>query len=229
MCSPERVPVILDQYMSENVTELTVYLGFDNPDESFINGDHLCRFVDGFLNLLRLDMLGKAVLDIKIQLAHAFMDVMSYACLGGLGAPISTMLRCLALVLEVEERSPNPNYAVPEDYFYGADHQTALLHNQLDDLEALLLAHSAAGGARLYRLEICVTISRIVPQDMLKAKHYRIADVPPSSHWARQLSWLYMPPFQTLVDEVVFLGDSPRAQRVLRGAMRQITESKAKT
>ncbi|PIL33123.1 hypothetical protein GSI_04572 [Ganoderma sinense ZZ0214-1] len=224
MCSPERLPAILDEYMSPDVTELAVCLGFDNPTETFINGDHLRRFVAGFPNLLRLDLLGKTVLDVKLQLAEAFLDTLSYACTGGPGAPRapSTLPRCLALALEVEERPPDPKHAVPEEhgYFYSADHQTMLLRHQLDQLEALLLSHSA----RLHRLELCITISRIVPRDMLKAQYYRIADVPPSSHWARQLSWFYLPRFQVLVDDVVFLGDTGSSvQRVLGGTVRPLT------
>ena len=85
---------------------------------------------------------------------------------------------------------------------------------ELDQLEALLTAYVAAGGLRLPRLELCITIVHVVPRNMLTVDYYGIKDVPPSSHWTRKLSWFYMLRFQELV-EVVFFGDSRGSQRVL--------------
>ncbi|KAI1791625.1 hypothetical protein LXA43DRAFT_1094500 [Ganoderma leucocontextum] len=196
--------------------------GFDNPYKSFINGDHLRRFVAGCPNLRRLDLLGKAIRDVKIQMAKAFLDLLAES--DSKGAPPSSKAGYLAFGLEVEERptdAENLKYQVPDENYYSAEYQIAVVREQLDQCEALLTTHLAERGSWIPRLELCVTIVQI---------YYRIADVPPSSHWTRKLSWFYLPRFQALVDEVVFFGDSRNPRRVLEaGLVRQLTEPKAQT
>ncbi len=217
----------LDEYTSANVTALTVYLSFDNPHKSFINGAHLRRFIDGFPNLRRLDWLGMTIRDVKIQMAEAFLDLLAYPGPGSGGASMSAEPKCLGFALEVEE-PPGTRHRVPDDeHYYSAECQTTLVRDQLDQLEALLEGRLAAGGPRLHRLELCVTIVRIVPREMLEAQYHRIADAPLSSHWARALSRFYTPRFQALVDEAVFFGDGRNRQRVLGEGACQLTESVA--
>ncbi|KAM5542058.1 hypothetical protein V8D89_004368 [Ganoderma adspersum] len=200
-CSRERLPEILAEYNSANVTQLTAYLGFDNPFKSFIDGGHLSQFVDGFPNLRRLDLVGKAVRDVKIRMAEAFLDFVGYST--------SQERYCLGFALEVEEPPPDPTLRHRDEHYYSDEYQAALVHDQLEELEELLYYYFAAGAPRLlHRLELCVTIDRLDPERLLSAQYYRIADAPVSSHWARQLSSLYLPRFQPLVEEVVFLGDS---------------------
>ncbi|KAM5542053.1 hypothetical protein V8D89_004363 [Ganoderma adspersum] len=196
-CSRERLPAILDEYTSAHVTQLTVYLGFDNPCKSFINGDHLYEFINGFPNLHRLDLLGKGIRDVKLQMVEAFLGLPGYSD--------STEPYYLGFALEVEEPPPDPDLRNPDERYYSDEYQATLVHDQLDQLEELLYRYASAGAPALHRLELCVTIDRLDPEKLLSAQYYRIADTPVSSYWARELSSLYLPRFQALVDEAMFL------------------------
>lgn len=52
-----------------------VHVGTRYPCKSFINGDHLYEFVNGFPNLHQLDLLGKGIRDVKLQMAEALMRI----------------------------------------------------------------------------------------------------------------------------------------------------------
>lgn len=91
-----------------------MYLGFDNPSKSFINGDHLRGFVAGRPNLHRLDLLDKAVRDVGIQMAQAFLECLAEAQSGSCNTPASTaretQIKCLGFALEFEERVPRTEH-----------------------------------------------------------------------------------------------------------------------
>ena len=100
----------MDEYTSAHVTRLTVYIGFDNPCKSFING---------FPNLHRLDVLGKGIRDVKLQMAEAFLDLPGYSD--------STEPCYLRFALEVEEPPPDPDLRNPDERYYWDDYQASLV------------------------------------------------------------------------------------------------------
>ena len=210
---PTELQGFLKEYMSATVTELAVHLDHDSPPRlpQFIDGDCLSSFVWGFPNLHRLDLLGKNVRDVKLRMAKVFLDRLAESTSDTAFAP--PHLKCLAFSFEVEERplvADERRERYMDEFRYTVDYQVAAVREQLDAIETLLVAHRRPGadGPRLpLHLELCITIVRMGPGPYtVGAPYRRVADVPPSSHWTRKLSWFYLPRFQALVDEVVFLG-----------------------
>ncbi|PIL33004.1 hypothetical protein GSI_04453 [Ganoderma sinense ZZ0214-1] len=204
---PTELQGFLKEYISATVTELAVHLDPDSPSPlpQLIDSDCLSSFVRGFPNLHRLDLFGKNVRDARLRMAKAFLDHLAEDESG-------TATKCLAVAFEVEERplvADERRDRYMDEFRYTVDYQVAAIREQLDAIEALLKTHLDAGGPRLPRLELCITIVRMGsgsgPQTG-GAPYRCVADVPPSSHWARKLSWFYLPRFEALVDGVVFLG-----------------------
>ena len=218
----EELHTFLRDYMSAAVTEIAVHFDLDTPPGCLpLVADHtLSSFLRGFPNLRRLDLLGKKVRKLKLQMAEVFLDRMAQSISESTTAPAG----CLAFAFEVEERPLKPDERrnrYMDELRYTIDYQLAILREQLDNLEALLKTRLAAGGPRLHRLELCITLVRAGPRPYtvaVGAPYYRVADVPPSSHWTRKLSWVYLPRFQALVGEVVFFGQP----HVLSGGVRQL-------
>lgn len=122
--------------------------------------------------------------------------------------------RCLTLAFKVDEQLLDLEEY--QDHYmdrsrYTIYYQVATLRAQLNKIETLLRTHLTVGGLWLHRLELCITIVRAGPRQHAVAVgapcyFYRVADVPPSSHWTRKVAWFYLPRFQALADEVVFFG-----------------------
>ncbi len=228
----QEVTEFLKEHMSATVTDLAVHLDLDSDPRlpRFIDGDCLSSFVWGFPNLRRLDLLGKKVRDVKLRMAKVFLDRLAE---GKSPGTTGASGKCLAFTFEVEERPPNADEhrdRYVDDLRYTVDHQVSTVRRQLDKLEALLKTHLAAGGPRLARLELCITIVRMGPRPYdtytVGAPYCRVADVPPSSHWTCKLSWFYLPRFEALVDEVVFLG---QPQALVGGVRRLPAQSSPRT
>ena len=198
------------------VTQLAIDLDMQstNGDAPPAHGHLLRTFIGGFPNLRRLDLLGKTIGDTKLQMVDAFLDPIYSP------SPSDTALiagKTLAYVCTVPEHAKLLRSVGIVDDFRA----------QLDELEALLASHLAAGGPRLHRLELCVAYSSHASHPP-PSVYPRVREISFSTVLTAYLLSIYLPRFRALVDEVVFIGDSKArvpGYRVVSRAARQLSGS----
>ncbi|PIL25489.1 hypothetical protein GSI_13379 [Ganoderma sinense ZZ0214-1] len=178
----------LDEHRHPTVTQLAVDFDMD-PGKGYTLSGHehgFAGFLRGLPNLRRLDLVGNNIGDAKLEFAKAFLGLSETA---HDGSPAQAAGRTLGFVCGK----------------YGDDGRSA--DADLAQLEQLLKAHQAAGGARLGRLEICAPDPfRETHAVMSRPGYPYVYDVPSSAEKAASLWLRYMLRFRMLVDEVVFVG-----------------------
>ncbi|KAI1784771.1 hypothetical protein LXA43DRAFT_1101010 [Ganoderma leucocontextum] len=205
----------LEEHRYPTVTQLAVDFDVD-PRQGYrytalARADILREYIRSLPNLCRLELLGKSIRDgdVKLEMVNVFLGLAS----GSSDAPVARAEKTLAYVCEASEDLQVSNQIAILDR----------LRAQLDQLEVLLRIRLAEGGPRLHRLELCIAYSSRIPHPPPRVYPY-IRNVPPSTVLTAYLSSLYLPRFQELVSEVVFIGDAKRrgsSYRVFTGGARQ--------
>ncbi len=203
-----------DGHRWPTVTQLAVDLDIPSPADAhprFALPHLLHAFVGAFPNLRRLDLLGISIGTAKLHMVDAFLGL-SYGSESS--ATPAAAVRTLGYVCEVPEHAKALRITGYVDE----------LRTQLDELEARLTHHLAHGAARLHRLELCITYSSRTSHPPPQA-YPHIRGVSPSTVLTAYLSSIYLPRFNALVDEVIFVGDAktrvPGYRRIVTGAARQ--------
>ena len=164
-----------------SVTELAVNLTsvsmFSAPRAMV---DPVVRLVRALWDLRRLELLGAARRHAKFRILDGFLRYH--------GQPTAVNANSLTVAWAVQLEYGGVGAAVDE----------------LEQLVEVLAAHHVTSGARLARLELCVTTE--LDLDRYKA-YYRVQDLCPDRVWSGRVARRFLGRLERLADEVVILGD----------------------
>ncbi|KAI1791628.1 hypothetical protein LXA43DRAFT_1061359 [Ganoderma leucocontextum] len=167
-------------FRSPHVTELAINLTsvatFSAP---YAIVDPAVRLTRALKDLRRLELLGATRRSVKFRILESFL-----LCHGRPEAPNAESLTL--------------GWGVQLEYGVGA------AVDELEQLIEVLAAHHVTSGARLARLELCVTTD--LDLDRYKS-YYRIRDMRPDRVWSQRVAKRFLGRLERLADEVAILGD----------------------
>ncbi len=144
--------------------------------------DPVVRLIRALEDLRRLELLGATRRNVKFRILEGF--------LWRHGQPEARNADSLALAWAVQ-----------------LEHGVGAAVDELEQLVGVLAAHHVTSGARLARLELCVTTE----PDLDKYKScYRVRDMRPNRIWSARVARRFLARLEPLADEVVVLGDWER-------------------
>ena len=187
------------------VTHLAIDFEADTRDSDVAElapGQVWQNYIRSFPNLRRLDLLGRSVGDIKLEMVKSFLGSPSSR------SPASEVMegqKVLVYMCEVSKEN-----ARRTEERWGA------IRAQLDELEALLKTHIAQGGPRLQRLELCIMVTAPRTSHPPAQVHSNTGSVARTNspvlteHLRSQYEKRFRDPDPELrvVDEVVFMRDA---------------------